>query len=122
MALTKKQRQQVFAKSNGVCWYCGCNLPEKGWHADHFVCLHRNYYGKGKHRNADLDVVSNHVPSCAPCNLFKRTWSIEEFRGEITLQVERARKSSVNFRMSERFGLIEITSKPVTFWFETQQK
>ena len=35
MALTKKQRVELRMKFGGRCAYCGCELPEKGWHADH---------------------------------------------------------------------------------------
>ncbi len=35
MALTKKQRAELRMKFGGRCAYCGCELPEKGWHADH---------------------------------------------------------------------------------------
>lgn len=131
MALTKKQRQVVFAKSNGACWYCGCELPGKGWHADHVEPIRRfksiKITDEGvKHINTcdnpHLDTVENMVPACRKCNLFKGVFSIEEFRKEITYQVERARDYSVNFRTAERFGLVEVNNKPVIFWFETQQQ
>jgi len=130
------QRELIRAKSNGVCWYCGLHLPEKGWHIDHFEPVLRtttyksksNDFGKipssikkligsgmQKPQNHTLD---NMVPSCAPCNLFKSVLSIEEFRREISLQVNRARKTSVNFRTAERFGLIKEITQPVVFWFE----
>ncbi|MGD1586410.1 HNH endonuclease, partial [Klebsiella pneumoniae subsp. pneumoniae] len=35
--------------------------------------------------------------------------------------VERGRKSSVNFRTAERFGLVEVVEKQVVFWFEKYQ-
>lgn len=57
-------------------------------------------------------------PSCAPCNLLKTTYSLEMFRKQVSLQVERGRRSSVNFRTAERFGLISVVNKPVVFWFE----
>jgi len=117
MALSKKYRFIVWNKSNGYCWYCGCNLPEKGWHADHFKPLLRNC-GKDGDLYPERDTLNNYVPSCAPCNLFKATWSLEQFREQISLQIERARKSSKNFRVAEKFGLIEIVKKPVVFWFE----
>lgn len=41
MAINKK-RQAIWDKSNGHCWYCGCQLGEKGWHADHFEPVVRN--------------------------------------------------------------------------------
>jgi len=115
MALTKKERAEVRSKSNGHCWYCGCGLPEKGWHADHVDAVYRSNGSMNKPEN---DTIENMVPACAPCNLFKSVYSIEEFRNEISLQVERGRKSSVNFRTAERFGLIQEKFGPVVFWFE----
>lgn len=133
MALTKKQRQKVWAKSQGHCWYCGCTLPEKGWHADHVDPVFRDSElvrdEKGQSKiiptgtcwKPENDKLENMVPSCAPCNLFKSTFSVEQFRGEISEQINRARRSSVNFRTAERFGQITIKSEPVIFWFEKQQ-
>ena len=115
---TQKQRQAIFNRSNGLCWYCGCGLHEKHWHADHFQHIYRNFFGKGLDRYPEMDVISNLVPACVPCNLFKSTLSIEQLRKEIMLQVKRARKSSANFRVAERFGLIEVIDKPVIFCFE----
>lgn len=115
MALTKGQRREVFEKSNGLCWYCGIRLPEKGWHADHCDAVYRYPDGLGKPQN---DTVENIVPACAPCNLFKGVFSVEEFRRELQLQVQRARRTSVNFRTAERFKQIQVTERPIKFWFE----
>lgn len=135
MSLTKKQRQTIFEKSGGFCWYCGGRLPDKGWHADHFVAVIREsaivrnrpgseyshrFVSTGKMHRPENDSISNLVPSCAPCNLFKSTFGIEFFRKEIEAQVDRARRSSVNFRTAERFGLIETKDCKVVFWFERQ--
>lgn len=38
--LTKKKRSIVFAKYNGRCAYCGCEL-QKGWHVDHLKPINR---------------------------------------------------------------------------------
>ncbi len=43
---------------------------------------------------------------------------LEQFREEMTAQVERLRLRSANYRMAERYGLVEATGKPVIFWFE----
>ena len=64
------------------------------------------------------DTIDNIVPACAACNLFKGVFSVEDFRAEILIQTERARKKSVNFRTAERFGLIKETNNNVVFWFE----
>ncbi|WP_027859234.1 HNH endonuclease [Marinobacterium jannaschii] len=136
MALTKKQRQQVWNKSGGKCWYCGTDLPEKGWHADHVEPIYREtkivkdrsdspYSHKTVSTGASLrphkDKLENMVPACAPCNLFKATYSVEFFRKEIEAQIERVRKASSGFRIAERMGIIQPKpNMPVVFWFEQQ--
>lgn len=134
MAISKKQRQQVYDKSGGVCWYCGEPL-KKGWHVDHLEPVVRGskvvkdnsnspYSHKlvsdGTMRKPELDTLTNMVPSCAPCNIFKFTYSIEDFRQEIEAQKVRVLKQSSGSRIAERFGILEIKNIPVKFWFETQ--
>tara|TARA_R100001244_G_C5089736_1_gene116110 strand:+ start:147 stop:542 length:396 start_codon:yes stop_codon:yes gene_type:complete len=127
--MNKKTRSLVWDKSDGYCWYCGCSLPEKGWHVDHLEPIRRfkdfRVTEKGVENfnnmeNPELDTVENMVPSCRKCNLFKGVFTLEGFRKEISYQVERAASYSVNFRTAERFGLIEIIDKPVVFWFEIE--
>lgn len=132
MALTRKQREKLRMKFGGRCAYCGCELPEKDWHADHVQAVLRKSEQcmkaaeKGIFRlkttgevfRPEADCPENIFPSCAPCNLLKTTYSLEMFRKQVSLQVERGRRSSVNFRTAERFGLISVVNKPVVFWFE----
>lgn len=132
MALTRKHRERLRMKFGGRCAYCGCVLPEKGWHADHVQAVLRKSERcmkaaeKGIFRlkttgevfRPEADCPENIFPSCAPCNLLKTTYSLEMFRKQVSLQVERGRRSSVNFRTAERFGLISVVNKPVVFWFE----
>ncbi|EIC3512975.1 HNH endonuclease [Salmonella enterica subsp. enterica serovar Oranienburg] len=132
MALSRKQRERLRMKFGGRCAYCGCVLPEKGWHADHVQAVLRKSERcmkaaeKGIFRlkttgevfRPEADCPENIFPSCAPCNLLKTTYSLEMFRKQVSLQVERGRRSSVNFRTAERFGLISVVNKPVVFWFE----
>lgn len=134
MALTKKQRAVLREKFGGRCAYCGCGLPEKGWHADHVEAVLRKWeFGElqsngirrtvatGEHFRPENDAIENLFPACASCNLFKATFTVESFRQEITKQADRARAYSVNFRTAERFGLVEVNDKPVVFWFEQYQ-
>lgn len=132
MALTRKQRERLRMKFGGRCAYCGCELPEKGWHADHVQavlrkserCMKAAEKGIFRQKSTgdvfrpEADCPENIFPSCAPCNLLKTTYSLEMFRKQVSLQVERGRRSSVNFRTAERFGLISVVNKPVVFWFE----
>ncbi|MRT06962.1 HNH endonuclease [Pantoea agglomerans] len=135
MALTKKQRAELRMKFGGKCAYCGCDLPDKGWHADHVEAALRKWefgprrldgtrrtVATGEHWRPENDVIGNLFPACAPCNLFKATFTLECFREQIVAQAERARLYSVNFRTAERFGLVEVVDKPVVFWFEVYQE
>ncbi len=136
MALTKKQREKLRMKFGGRCAYCGWELPEKGWHADHVQAVLRKseqcmkaaekrifrLKSTGDVFRPEADCPENLVPACAPCNLLKTTYSLEMFRTQVSLQVERGRRSSVNFRTAERFGLIQVVNKPVVFWFEQYQR
>lgn len=110
-------REEIKNKFGGKCAYCGCALGQK-WHVDHVKAVYRNRGRDGGMLNSELDCDDNKFPACVPCNLFKGVFSIEQFRTEISMQVERARKYSVNFRTAERFGLIDAKQNPVVFWFE----
>lgn len=127
MRLTKTQRSIIRNKFGGRCAYCGCELPEKGWHADHvnpvirvidFDESSRKLAATGELYRPENDTENNLYPACAPCNLFKTTFSLEQFRSQIAEQVNRARLYSVNFRTAERFGQVQATESPVIFWFE----
>lgn len=118
MKITKAEREAVRMKFGGNCAYCGCELNSR-FHVDHVKAVFRNKCleaGAYKPQNHNEE---NLFPACAPCNLFKSTFDIEGLRGEIAEQVERARRYSVNFRVAERFGLIQETKNPIKFWFET---
>lgn len=132
MKLSKKQRAELREMFGGKCAYCGCELPENGWHADHVEAVIRvseqcmksaekglfKLKATGDVYRPEADTLDNLYPACAPCNLMKTTYSLEMFRKQVSLQSERGRKSSMNFRTAERFGLIEVVDKPVIFWFE----
>lgn len=131
MTLTKKQRAELRLKFGGRCAYCGCELPEKGWHADHVEPIYRGrdfnwtVTDDGKLQHVDrlairksLDQVENMNPACKQCNLFKGGHTLESFRKQLTAQVQRARLYSTNFRTAERFGMVQVIEKPVVFWFE----
>lgn len=136
MKLTKAQRAELRMKFGGRCAYCGCELPEKGWHADHVQavlrkseqCIKAAAKGifklktTGEVFRPEAECKENLFPACAPCNLLKTSYSLEMFRKQVSLQVDRGRSSSVNFRTSERFGLIDVVDKPVVFWFEKYQQ
>jgi len=67
---------------------------------------------------SDVDDVANLNPSCERCNRWKQTYSIEQFRKEIELQVERLRRTQAGFRLAEDFGIIQERNTAVVFYFE----
>lgn len=112
-----KKRKLIWDKSGGKCWYCGCELPEKGWHADHFEpvvrCPLAGVMEKPEKNNTD-----NLVPACAPCNLLKSSLSIEVFRGRIEKFIESLNRHHNQYKFAKRYGMVTETQKPVVFWFE----
>lgn len=119
--MKKETRKTIYNKYDGYCAYCGEQITYKNMQVDHIYPKDRAHiYFKetGKH----VDDISNLNPSCRICNNYKYNWDIELFRKNLSKQVERARKTSMNFRMAERYGLIKITNKPVEFYFESVEK
>jgi hypothetical protein len=77
------------------------------------------YYGDSREiPEYPPDDIRNLNPACRSCNNWKNTHSLEGFRHEISMQVERARMYSRNFKTAERFGLVLEVKKPVVFYFE----
>lgn len=64
---------------------------------------------------------ANLMPACASCNNYKMSWSLDDFRDNIASQVRRARTYSVNFRLAEKYGLIQTLIKPIVFYFERER-
>jgi len=114
MALTKKQRAELRMKFGGRCAYCGCELPEKGWHADHVKPVIR-FNGQMLHQ--EHDEISNLVPACHPCNLHKHCSSLEDYR-RIIDDGRREFLRSGKGKALVRMGLVEMKPDPVLFWFE----
>lgn len=59
--IPKSVRKQVYAKYNGHCAYCGCEIPEKGFNVDHLHCL-RNYEYTEEFTGIDVHDISNLMP------------------------------------------------------------
>ena len=59
----------LFGEQAGLCFYCGANLEELGWHMEHKIPLSRG--GKHDWKNVCL--------SCPACNLSKHTKTSTEF-------------------------------------------
>src|SRR5215471_20810646 len=67
----KQYRPQVWAKTNGHCWYCGKQMNP----FDDFTIEHQD-----ARNNGGGDELANLVPACNSCNSRKNTKGVEEFR------------------------------------------
>ena len=136
MANSQKVRDEVFAKYNGRCAYCG-NPLQKGWHVDEILPVIRyNKYvedaqGKriwddvhNKYKTIQIITyperfnVANQIPACASCNINKHQGSIEDFRKAITGFMKHLNEVSVQYKFAKRYGLVTETGNKVKFYFE----
>lgn len=122
MKISKQQREIVFGKYGGKCAYCGCEL-QKGWHVDHIEPAFHNWSDEDIKQHLKkprgLNEIENYNPACPRCNRWKGTWSIEQFRNEISMQTERLKRDSPQFRLAMDFGLLKENKEPIKFYFET---
>jgi 5-methylcytosine-specific restriction endonuclease McrA len=117
----KEKRQQVYDKCDGHCAYCGVEITLKQMQVDHIQPHWHTFTEqqasqsnivKGSH---DLDNLN---PSCARCNKWKSTYSVEHFRKVVETSLERLERDTPNFRLARDYGIIEVIEKPVIFYFE----
>ena len=124
---TKKQRDALRGKYDGKCGYCGQSLTKM--HADHVKPVGRlmtDVYGarlpasKCSMIKPELNVVENMMPSCAPCNLSKGGYPLEDWRELLGRSFELALKEKSIFKAAVRIGSIKVDCCPVVFYFESR--
>jgi 5-methylcytosine-specific restriction endonuclease McrA len=112
--MTKKvDRHKIFEKFNGHCAYCGCEIEFKNMQIDHYWPKRLDYLEP----LVDPDREENLMPSCRPCNIHKHAMRPEVWRKELERQVSMLLKNA-QFKRAIRFGQIQITEKPIVFYFE----
>lgn len=117
----KINRQEVYNKCDGHCAYCGKDITLKQMQVDHKEPLFRNSTNEELQwykRTRGTNEMDNLLPSCARCNRWKSTYTIEEFRKEISLQIQRLNNYSSNYRMVKDYNLIQETNNTVVFYYE----
>jgi 5-methylcytosine-specific restriction endonuclease McrA len=119
--MAKIDRQKVYDKCNGHCGYCGKEITIKQMQVDHIVA---QWSTLSKEKSEKVGIIkgsddfSNLMPTCTRCNKWKSTWNIEQFRREISLQVERLNKYSSAYRLAKDFDLVDENRNEVVFYYE----
>lgn len=62
--------------------------------------------------------LNNLMPTCRSCNNYKRTYTLEKFRKQLSLLNSRLERDSIIYRISKRYGLLKEVDKPIKFYFE----
>jgi hypothetical protein len=107
-SIPKAKRQEVFAKYDGHCAYCGQSIEYKDMQVDHLQSV--MIYG-------DNTEIENLMPSCRMCNYYKDTMTIERFREELGELKKRLHYKFI-YRLAKAYGLIVEIDKPIEFYFE----
>lgn len=122
---SKRQKETLRAKFDGRCAYCG-NVMGK-MHADHKEPVGRIFTDQWSNplpaaerrlHKPERNIVANMMPACAPCNLHKGGYSLEQWRRYLERSAEIVRKQTSTFRAGERFGIITVSERPIVFFFE----
>ena len=110
-ALSKNMRREVYEMYGGHCAYCGREIDIKDMQVDHVQAV---YLG-------GEDEMANYRPACRQCNFYKSTMIVEGLREQLGLIVGRLEKS-LTFRLALAHGLIQLTGRPVKFYFEEHER
>lgn len=70
-SISRRKKEFVWGMTHGRCWYCGVPLnPFCNFHVDHVIPLSRG----------GSNEIENLAPACEPCNLYKGSMLVEEWR------------------------------------------
>lgn len=124
MRLTKVERETLRGKFGGRCAYCGDTLGVR-WHADHVEPVERKLarvdgrlITTGELHRPERDTLKNLFPACAPCNIDKHTFTLENWRRKLQDACNVLARNQPTYRHALRFGLVQETGAVVTFHFE----
>lgn len=103
----------------GHCAYCGVELKDysgKYMQIDHIEPIVRNWWN-GTCNKPQNEREDNYFPSCPKCNHYKHSMSVEAFRENIKLSLERLRAYAA-YNNAVRYGIVEEKQWDGVFYFE----
>jgi len=122
--MKKKLRTKLWNKYDCRCAYCGKVINYQDMQIDHKFPKAKSHYlqsdammlGTGSEGLKDINDIENLMPSCRRCNYHKGTFTVEEYREQLILKIDRVKDSNV--LLLEQYGIITFNRKPVVFYFE----
>ncbi|MCP4181439.1 MAG: HNH endonuclease [bacterium] len=118
--MRKELRLKVWNKYGKKCAYCGCELEYKEMQVDHIrPQLHYEFGVKKDSPKYDKDDFRNLNPSCRGCNFYKSTYTVDEFRTNMTTIIERIKKPFI-VRLAIKYGIITFKPFNGVFYFENK--
>ena len=106
--IPKDIRIALYEKYNHRCAYCGCELKYKDMQVDHITAKYKG----------GVDSELNYLPACRQCNFYKSTFGIDEFRERLKNVLMPNLTGTFQFRLAEKYGLVEKHDKDIKFYFE----
>lgn len=111
-------RHAVYAKYNGHCAYCGCEIDYKGMQVDHIKPKCRNNEATAERHLGGVgeDSIENFNPSCRMCNFYKGMYTIEQFRMRLAKELDYKRTFAT--RLALKYGMLTEMEWDGKFYFE----
>ena len=116
--IPKEIREQVYAKYNGHCAYCGCELDYKDMQIDHFSSV----FGAESKGMMPDNTIDNLMPSCRMCNYYKGSCTLEQFRYNVQNTIMCNVRRPFDYRLAVKYGLVKENIHPIKFYFEQYDK
>lgn len=113
-------RHTVYAKYNGHCAYCGCEIDYKDMQIDHIKpkCRNNETMAMAERHLGGVgeDSIENYNPSCRMCNYYKGMSNVEQFRMRLAKELDYKRTFAT--RLALKYGMLTEMEWDGKFYFE----
>ena len=117
--MKKSLREEVWAKYDGHCAYCGTSLEYKNMQVDHYYPQKNPKYAE-VYGNVKINDIENLMPSCRRCNHYKRGDIPETFRRMMRTLHDRVASIYI-VKVAIDYGIVKIEPFDGKFYFEREE-
>ena len=115
--LSKKIREIVYAKYDGHCAYCGCELEMRQMQVDHIKSVYVSTAQNGWNATQD-DSIENLMPSCRQCNFYKGVGNIEYLRRMLKDTLYHTCVDNFQAKLAMKYGILTLKPWDGLFFFQ----